>query len=96
VTQRYFRSDISTYEALRTSLNAAWGFPNAGTQSCCLPASDPSAPIDSDGRIHLAVNDVWCQWDEVASVLPGLLESGAVEEITREQYLAALPPDPQP
>ena len=89
--QRYFRSDAGTYEAVRQSLNAAWGFPNAGTVSCILPADDPTAPIDEIGRIYLAVTDEWCQWDEVASVLPGLLESGVVEEITREQYIAALP-----
>jgi len=89
--QRYFRSDAGTYEAVRQSLNAAWGFPNAGTVSCILPANDPTAPIDGQGRIHLAVTDEWCQWDEVAAVLPGLLASGAVEEITRAAYLAALP-----
>lgn len=89
--QRYFRSDVGTYEAVRNSLNAAWGFPNAGTASCILPADDPAAPIDNAGRIYLAVTDEWCQWDEVAAVLPGLLASGAVEEIDRAAYLAALP-----
>lgn len=92
--QRYFRSDVGTYETVRNSLNAAWGFPNAGTASCFLPADDPTAPIDNTGRIYLAVTDEWCQWDEVAAVLPGLLASGAIEEVTREQYLAALPVGP--
>ena len=89
--QRYFRSDVSTYEAVRNSLNAAWGFPNGGTVSCILSADDPTAPIDEFGRIYLAVTDEWCQWDEVAAVLPELLASGAVKEITRAEYLAALP-----
>jgi hypothetical protein len=94
VIQRYFRSDLGTYEAVRDSLDASWGFPDAGTRSCVLPADEPTAPIDNAGRIYLAVTDEWCQWDEVAAVLPGLLASGAVEEVTREQYLAALPPGP--
>jgi hypothetical protein len=92
--QRYFRSDVGTYEVVRNSLNAAWGFPDAGTQSCILAADDPTAPIDQASRIYLAVTDEWCQWDEVAAVLPGLLASGAVEEVTREQYIAALPVGP--
>ena len=91
--QRYFRSDVATYESVRSALDAAWGFPNAGTVSCVLAAGDPTAPIDGQGRIYLAVTDEWCQWDEVASVLPSLLESGAVEEIDRAAYLASLPPD---
>jgi len=94
MSQRYFRSDVITYEAVRNSLNAAWGFPNAGTQTCVLPSNDATAPIDNEGRIYLAVTDEWCQWEEVATLLPSLLASSAVEEVTREQYLAALPASP--
>jgi len=94
VSQRYFRSDVGTYESVRNSLNSAWGFPNAGTHSCIMPADDPTVPIDDAGRIYLAVTDEWCQWPEVAAALPGLLEGGVVEEVTREQYLAALPAGP--
>ena len=95
MTQRYFRSDAGTYDAVRLSLNAAWGFPNAGTQNCILPASDPTAPIDGQGRIYLAVTDEWCEWPAVAAVLPGLLSSGAVEEVNRDAYMAAMPVGPE-
>jgi hypothetical protein len=36
----------------------------------------------------------FCDYEAVAVLLPALLSSGAVEEITREQYLAALPVGP--
>jgi hypothetical protein len=91
VAQRYFRADVATYEAVRQSLNAAWGIPNPGTENCILPADSPSVPRDSEGRACLAVHAEWCEWEAVASVLPGLLSSGQVEEIDRAAYMAAMP-----
>lgn len=94
LAQRYFRADAATYEAMRLGLDAAWGFPNAGTRSCYRPASDGYVPQDGAGRLYLAVHSEWCEWDAVVVALPGLLASGAVEEVTREDYMAALPVGP--
>lgn len=94
LAQRYFRSDSATYEAMRLHLNAAWGLPTPGTSNCILPADDPAAPRDAQGRVYLAVHAEWCDWPAVAAVLPEMLESGAVAEVTREDYLAALPVGP--
>lgn len=89
--QRYFRSDATTYDGMRLHLNAAWGLPTPGTANCILPADDQTAPRDAQGRVYLAVHADWCEWPDVAAVLPDLLDSGAVEEIGRSDYLAALP-----
>ena len=94
IVQRFFRADAATYEGMRLHLNAAWGLPTHGTSNCILPADDPTAPRDSKGRVYVAVHAEWCEWPEVSAVLPGLLSSGAVEEVEREAYMAAMPVGP--
>ena len=94
LAQRFFRADAATYESMRLHLNAAWGLPTPGTENCILPADDPTAPRDGQDRVYLAVHAEWCDWPAVAAVLPDLLASGAVEEVTREDYQAALPVGP--
>lgn len=88
MTQRFFRSDAATYEAVRLQLDAAWGHPNAVAETCIQPAS--TAPRDADGLVVLAVQAEFCEWPAVATVLPSLLASGAVEEITEQNYRDAV------
>ena len=88
---RYFRATETIYEQVRASLDAAWGLPNsAGTQTCIEPAS--TAQRDSLGRVLLAVRNEFATFSMAAELLPQLLASGAVEEITAEEYQAALAP----
>jgi hypothetical protein len=83
MTQRYFRTaDAAIYEQVRLGLDAAWGHQPPTT--CIDPAA--VAPRDSQGRILLAVRPEFVDFDAVAAMLPGLLASGAVEEISRELY----------
>lgn len=90
MSQRYFRSDSVTYEAIRLQLDAAWGLPNdKGTATCFTPAA--AAPQDSMGRVLLAVRPEFCEFDAVSSVLPSMLSSGAVEEIDAAAYWASQP-----
>jgi hypothetical protein len=89
MSQRFFRSDEGTYEAVRSQLDAAWGLPNdKGTVTCIAPAA--TAPKDSQGRVLLAVNDDFATWEPAATILPQLLNSGAVEEIDAATYMAAV------
>ena len=93
---KYFRCLASneTYEQVRLTLDAAWGHPNAKTKTvtCFDPAA--VAPRDSQGRIVLAVNDEFVAYPAAAEMLPQLLASGAVEEISESEYRAALPQVP--
>lgn len=92
-SQRYFRSDVAIYEAIRLQLDAAWGHgPETGTLTCYEPAA--TAPHDPQGRVLLAVQPEFCEYEAVASMLPQLLASGAVEEIDEATYRASLPPSP--
>lgn len=86
---RFFRSDAATYEAARSTLDAAWGFPSDAAETCITP--EPLAPHDDQGRVLLAVNDEFCGFDAVAVILPAMLSGGAVEELTEAEYWASVP-----
>jgi hypothetical protein len=88
---RYFRTaDAVLYEQVRLGLDAAWGHPSGGTVTCIDPAA--VAPRDLQGRILLAVRPEFAEFPAAAAILPGLLASGAVEEIDRAAYMAAVNP----
>jgi len=89
---RYFRASQSVYENVRLSLDAAWGLPSQGQETCFSPAS--RAVQDASGQLLLAARDEFASLDAVAAVLPSLLASGAVEEIDEAAYRASLPPPP--
>ncbi len=88
---RYFREETpGVYEHVRSALDKAWALPNdKGTTTCIRPAA--SALRDADGRIVVALKPFFCDWEPAATLLPQLLASGAVEEITQAEYQAALP-----
>ncbi len=84
---RFFRTEQSgLYDNIRLQLDAAWG--HVAPVTCITPAD--SAPRDTAGRIVLAVNDAFCNYPEVTAILPGLLASGAVEEIAQATYMEAV------
>ena len=88
---RFFRtSDTALYESTRLQLDAAWGHPNEQTATCIDPAD--VAPRDAEGRILLAVDDAFAEYEPVTAMLPGLL-SGGVEEIAASDY-QPVPPLP--
>ena len=89
MSQRFFRSSSAVYEAMRTQLDAAFGYPDGTTETVWQPLA--SALRDSQGRCLLAVHAESCERPAVAAVLPGLIAKGQVEEIDRETYLAAMP-----
>jgi hypothetical protein len=96
---RFFRTaDLSLYETIRLQLDAAWGHPSADGRT--LTCFDPVAvsPRDGSGRVVLAVHDEFATWEPAATILPQILGSGAVEEITEADYMTGLqsPPSPQP
>jgi hypothetical protein len=78
------------YEQARATLDAAWGLPNdKGTVTCIAPIA--IAPRDSSGRPMVAVSDEWCEWHPADTLLPQLIEGGAVAEISEDEYKANWP-----
>lgn len=93
--QRFFRTpDAELYESIRLHLDAAWGHPTPDglTVTCIDPAE--VAPRDAQGRILLAVRPEFCEFDAVVAILPQLIASGAVEEITADEYKPVQPERP--
>lgn len=88
---RYFRSTAAVYASICAQLDAAYGYPNAETKTeRALPlASD--LPTDGQGRVYLAISQEYCDYILPSEMLPGLLASGAVEEIDAATYTAVLP-----
>ena len=87
---RYFRASLVEYETASRQLDIAYGYPNADTKTerTLLPSDE--LPQDSDGRVYLAVSADFAQYELPHQVIA----SGAVEEITAEQYWAMFPPRP--
>lgn len=89
---RYFRSTPAVYADICTQLDAAYGYPNAETKTeRTLPLS-LSLPMDNQGRVYLAISAAYCEHNLPAELLPQLIASGLVEEITAAEYAAVLPP----
>ena len=88
---RYFRASLQTYEAVRQQLDAAYGYPRSETktQTAIPPATD--APVDAAGRVYLVASEAECGFDAVSSILPQLLQSGAVSEISVNEYAKQFP-----
>lgn len=88
----YYRiTDDATYEQVRLGLDAAWG--HVPPTTCVDPAT--VAPRDTEGNILLAVRPEFVAFDAVAAILPELLASGVVQQISEAEYRASLPqPDP--
>lgn len=92
---RYYRITSDTvYEQARLALDAAFGHPQVRAETCIDPAA--VAPRDTQGNILLAVREEWLSWEAVAAMLPQLLASGVVAEITERDFFDSQPPHPAP
>ena len=89
---RYFKADEAVYEQVRHALDDAWGLPDSSGTLTCFAPSD-RAPRDAGGKLLLAVHDEFCGYSVVSDLLPQLLASGDVNEISESEYWAAFPAD---
>ena len=89
---RYFRSTPAVYGSICVQLDSAYGYPNAETKTeRALPLA-ATLPADSQGRVYLAISAEYCDYILPSQMLPELLASGAVEEVSEAAYRAVLPP----
>jgi hypothetical protein len=88
---RYFRSTPEVYEQIRSTLDAAWGYPSAETKTLTALPPATSLPADSQGRVYLAISADYCEYILPSQMLPELIASGAVAEIDEAAYRAEFP-----
>jgi hypothetical protein len=90
---RYFRATPEVYATICAQLDAAYGYPRPETLTDRTLPEAGSLPVDEIGRVYLAVSAAYCDYVLPSQLLPELLLTGAVEEITAEDYAAFLPGD---
>jgi hypothetical protein len=83
---RYFRSTPSVYAEICAQLDAAYGYPNVATKTERTLPLVADLPADDQGRVYLAVSAEYCKFNLPSELLPQLIASGLVEEITAGQY----------
>lgn len=88
---RFFRSTPTVYVGICAQLDAAYGYPNAETKTDRTLPLVGDLPADAQGRIYLAISSEYCEYILPSEMLPGLLLSGAVEEIDAAAYESVLP-----
>lgn len=86
-----FRSTPAVYADICVQLDAAYGYPNAETKTLRTLPLVSDLPSDNAGRLYLAISGEYCEYVLPSQLLPQLLASGAVEEITEAEYRSALP-----
>lgn len=91
---RYFRSTPAVYASICQQLDAAYGYPNPDTLTLRTLPLAGDLPTDSQGRLYLAISAAYCQYNLPSELLPQLIASGAVEELSAAEYEAVLPPSP--
>jgi hypothetical protein len=82
---RFFKAtDATVYESIRLELDRSYGYPSAGAATSICPAA--TAPVDSSGKVYLMASYSECDYPVVASLLPALLATGSVEEVTQSDW----------
>jgi len=87
---RYFRSTAAVYSGICGELDLAYNYPNPATKTQRTLPPEAELPHDRQGRVYLSVDAAYCQFILPGQMLPGLLASGAVEEIDEATYRAAV------
>lgn len=88
---RYFRSTPAVYESICSQLDAAYGYPNAETKTERALPLVADLPADDQARVYLAISAAYCDFNLPAEMLPQLIASAAVEEVSEAEYRALLP-----
>jgi len=88
---RHFRSAPDVYADICAQLDAEYGYPSAATKTLrTLPVAS-ELPSDGGGRVYLSISAEYCDFVLPSQMLPALLASGVVEELTEQQWVAMFP-----
>lgn len=85
---RYFRSTDAVYERVRADLDQRNGYPNEQTKTATAIGLADTLAHDQTGRVYFALTADFCHAVGLSQMLPELLASGQVEELTADAYAA--------
>ena len=83
---RYFAAPPDDYDAARAALDAAYGYPDAETQTAIPPKEN--LPLDSHGRVCVSVDNVLTYLPAASGILGAAISAGVVEEIDEATFCA--------
>lgn len=92
---RYFRATPAVYVDICSQLDAAYGYPNQATKTERALPLVADLPTDKQGRVYIAVDNAYCEYNLPAELLPQLIAAGLVDEITKADYAAVVPQPPE-
>jgi hypothetical protein len=93
---RYFRATAAVYDSICAQLDSAYGYPNEATKTARTLPLRSQLPSDNQSLVYLSIPADYCDYNLPSEMLPQLLASGEVEEITEDVYRSALPESPSP
>ena len=88
---RYFRATPAVYADICAQLDAAYGYPNEATKTLRTLPLAADLPTDAEGLVYLMISSEYCDFILPGQLLPELLASGAVEEVTKAEYESLVP-----
>lgn len=92
---RRFRAAADIYEQMRLALDGLLGLPNPDTLTLTSMPPASESLRDRVGMVYAIISSDYCEAESVALLLAPLLQSGFVEELTKEQFAAIHPPPPR-
>lgn len=87
---RYFVATPAVYNDICVQLDLAYGYPNEATKTQRTLPLPNELPSDNQSRVYLCISSEYCDYNLPSEMLPQLLASGAVTEITEAEYRAAV------
>ena len=88
---RYFRATPAVYADVCAQLDAAYGYPSEATKTLRTLPLAADLPADAEGLVYLMISADYCDFILPGQLLPELLASGAVEEVTKAEYESLVP-----
>jgi hypothetical protein len=80
-SHRFFRATPEVYEGMRQWLDAEFGHPKPGTQTCVPPLAN--AP-QKDGFVWVSASNEECA--KAGDVLDDLIDAGVIDEFERSDW----------
>ena len=88
---RYFRATPAVYADICAQLDAAYGYPNEATKTLRTLPLAADLPTDAEGLVYLMISAEYCDFILPGQLLPELLASGSVEEVTKAEHESLVP-----